>query len=126
MFLIPPEKLHGIINSYYETYRHKSTLLGYFPCQNTGDIYCSYFSVEAGIHRVVPVFYVPDMKFDSEHEYAAPGPALFFHGCDDGHLGVKFEEEWQAHKWLEECPYVDFNQLYIAYTQGKVELQYHN
>jgi hypothetical protein len=76
--------------------------------------------------RVVPTFYVPDMKFDSEHISAAPGPSLFFKGCDDGHLGVKFEEEWQAYKWLEECPYVDFNQLYLAYTQGKVELQFYN
>jgi hypothetical protein len=128
MFLIPPAALEGKINTYYTTWRRDSVLLGYFPCENTEEIWCKYYSVGTldEKHRVVPVFYVPDMVFDGEPEYAVPGHALFFLGCDDGHLGLKFEEKHKALQWIDDCPYVDFNQLYIAYTHGKVDLLFHN
>lgn len=128
MFLLPPDTLTDNINTFYTTFRRNSELLGYFPCQNTDDIWCSYYSVLAKdeVNRVVPVFYVPDMAFDSEDPGSPETPALFFQGCDDGHLGLKFANKEEALAWIKNCPYVDFNQLYRAYCDGKQHLYFHN
>jgi hypothetical protein len=128
MILIPPEALKDNINSFYTRFRHNSELLGYFPCSNMEDIWCSYYTVltEDKLQRVAPVFYIPDMVFDSEPIGATPSPALFFLGCDDGPLGMKFVSKEEALEWIKLCPYVDFNQLYIAYSERKIDFYFHN
>jgi hypothetical protein len=129
MFLIPPDALKDNINDYYTTYGNdRGQLIGYFPCSNTEDIWCSYYTVlsKDKLQRFAPVFYVSDMLFDSEPNDAVPGPALFFMGCDDGHMGMKFVSKEEALDWIKWCPYVDFNVLYQAYSERKINLYFHN
>ena len=130
MYLLTPEQVAPHINNYYTTYTEGSILLGYMQCSaNNGDYQVSikYYSVETPIGLVVPVFYVPDMHFDSEDDTVEPGPALFFMGSDDGHMGLRFSTKIQALMWIEECTYVDFAQLLIDnWTTDKIQLHSHN
>lgn len=127
MYLISIDAVTPHINSYYLTYRRGSRLLGFMPCSQPQDAWAKYYSVETERGRVVPVFYVPDMVFDSEAGDAKPGPALYFMGCDDGHTGLKFESEAQAMQWLNDCPYGDFEFLFRDASNGVIpKLHFHN
>lgn len=126
MILIPPQALEGNIDEFYTEFRSTSELLGYFPCSNTEDIWCAYYTVlsKDKMQRVVPVFYEPNLDFDTGD--AGSGPALYFMGCDDGHLGLRFDNREEAIEWIKTCPYVDYDHLYRDYGTGKVKLLYRN
>lgn len=127
MYLLPIEMVKPHINEYYLTFRDGSELLGFMACSTPAQPWASYYSVDTPKGRVVPVFYVPDMVFDSEGEEAQPGPALFFQGCDDGHTGLKFASKDDALKWVEDCPYHDFELMFRDAAAGTIpKLYYHN
>jgi hypothetical protein len=128
MYLISIDDVNPHINSFYLTYRVGAKLLGFMPCaSNTERSSSAYYSVSTPNGRVVPVFYVPDMLFDSESNGSSPGPALFFHGCDDGHTGYKFKSEDDAMTWLRNCPYADFESMFSDACMGKyTNLEFHN
>lgn len=133
MILLSIDTVTPFINSYYLTYRQNSELLGFMPCSQVDNNHAAYYSVATtkGV-RVAPVFYVPNMIFDSEGDHAVAGPALFFRGCDDGHMGIKFETKADALQWLDACPYNDFEFLVQAYDRyancgkNKFKFEWHN
>lgn len=127
MYLLPLEAVPGL-DTYYTNFRQGSSFLGFMPCSNppTNSL-AKYYSVEAPNGRVVPVFFVPDMVFDSDPAPYTPSPALFFKGGDDGHTGVHVESEKDAQRWINDCKYVDFNQLLEDAINGKfIGLSFHN
>jgi hypothetical protein len=67
------------------------------------------------------------MVFDGEGHDTTPGPALFFMGSDDGHVGLKFPSEEDAFKWIDDAKYADFELLFLASSQGEItKLFFHN
>jgi hypothetical protein len=107
MILLPIAAVEPYINSYYMTFP-KGELLGFIPCSSSDD-YSKYYSVETTKgSRVVPVFFIPEFKFDSDNSDDNKGPVLFFHGCDDGHIGLKFTTKEDALKWIDEYPLTDY------------------
>lgn len=132
MILLPIATILPLINPYYTSFR-KGELLGFMPCSVGEDGYSRYYSCPTSqVVRVAPIFYLDDMVFDSEPNDAKPGPALFFHGCDDGHMGMKFDSKEEALKWIEDCPYNDFE--FMLEDQAKkhragqptIKFHYHN
>lgn len=127
MFLIPTEIVLPHISPYYTTYRQGSELLGFYPCTRVGEQGITYYSEETPMGGVVPVFYVPDMVFDSQENDYTPRHALFFMGCDDGHTGLIFDSKQAALSWLAECPYMDFALLFKHLTTtNNSGIQWHN
>lgn len=132
MILLPIASVAPYINNYYMTFLN-GELLGFMPCSEGADGYSRYYSVETTKgSRVVPVFFLPAFKFDSDHSDDPKGPVLFFHGCDDGHMGLKFQSKEDALTWIDEYPLTDFELILErdakASRSGEPSLsfQYHN
>lgn len=128
MILLPPDTFKDNINPYYLSCGKRSKLLGFFPCQNNEEILCKYYSclTEDEQYRFVPVFYINNKQIDYKDGVSIESPVIYFLGCDDGSLGVKVNDEADAIDWIAKCPYVDFNQLFLALCNGKSELIYFN
>lgn len=111
MHLMPPSSIEPFIDAYFMTYGRDAELLGFIPARSDTEAAWSYYSVETTKGRVAPVFFVPDMWFDSDSNEAPQGPAILFQGCDDGHMGIKFESRVAAIKWIDECTFGEFEQI---------------
>lgn len=122
MFLIPEQALVNNLNPFYQQFISGSQLLGYFPCQNTDELWSQYYSCLTldGKHRVVPVFYAPKMSLGAQNDVSA----LFFRGCDDGSLALRMQNIQEALNWIDNCPYVDFESLFRAHAEGKTDFQF--
>jgi hypothetical protein len=92
-------------------YGRTSELLGFIPARSDEGATWTYYSVETTKGRVAPVFFVPEMWFDSDPEGTPLGPAILFKGCDDGHMGIRFESREAAIKWIEDCKLGEFEQI---------------
>jgi hypothetical protein len=132
MILLPIESVAPFINDYYMKYSD-GELLGFMPCSTVENNYAKYFSVETTKgSRVVPVFYMKSFVFDSDKSDDDRGPALFFKGCDDGHMGLHFKDRDEALKWIDEQPITDFEFLVQIDTmnyragQRSIPFCYHN
>lgn len=135
MILLPVELVKPYINEYYLTYRNNAELLGFMPCSEVEDGHSRYYSVTTTKgSRVVPIFFVPDMVFDSDYTTGNkdPQPALFFMGCDDGHMGLTFKSKTAALQWIDDQKVTDFELMLErdtkAYRAGEQTLgfKYHN
>jgi hypothetical protein len=128
MYLLPVDVVSPHINHYYLSFRVGSTLLGFMSCPSMNDsVNIDYFSVDSKHGRVVPVFLVPNMKFDSDDSDEAPGWALYFMGCDDGSTGLKFKTRIDAMLWIDNAKYGGFADLMAAsWEQSGPKLYFHN
>lgn len=131
MILLPIEAVSPYINSYYLTFIPEAELLGFMPCSKvSGSGHTAYYSVETTRgSRVVPVFYIHDFLFGSQPLKDQAGPALFFKGSDDGHMGIKFNSREQALQWIDEQPINDFELLISIdtenYKRGRAVIPFH-
>lgn len=109
-------------------------LLGFMPCSTVEDgNYAKYYSVETSKgSRVVPIFYLQSFLFDSDKSEDDRGPVLFFQGCDDGHMGLHFNDRNEAIKWIDDLQITDFEYLIqidtMNFRAGKPNIPfcYHN
>lgn len=132
MILLPIACVEPHINPYHMKYLN-GELLGFMPCSYGADGYSKYYSIDTTKgSRVVPVFFLPKFKFDSDHSDDDKGPVLFFRGCDDGHMGLKFKNKDEALQWIDDQPITDFELMLEldakAFRAGEPSLAfcYHN
>ena len=132
MILLPLSTVAPLINAYYT--KHNGDLLGFLPCsviESDRQQYERYHSCETTMNvRVVPIFYMDNLAFDSSPDLITP--ALFFRGCDDGHLGLRFASRDEAMSWLQNCPYNDFAMMISDNEKNRqegksyIKFEFHN
>lgn len=138
--LRPPKKQDlGYDTSYYTKYmtEFNCKFLGFVPALPDNNHWSqSYYCIrdrtdDAELRRYSPVLYLHTDKFlfDSEYtiakyeeclaKYESKRHILFFVGCDDGHVGLRFESKEQALEYYE-------NLVFFEQVFNHPNIKYHN
>ena len=106
-------------------------LIGFWQCSEKE----RYYSNGSECGRIVPVFvgdsidsnpgspyFGKKWKFDTE-KYKTDEElgdwVLVFKGCDDGHIGMRFNSREEAIQFIKDCDYIDFADFVHRYYNDK-------
>lgn len=95
--------------------------LGFMPCSDKGN----YFCVESPKGKFVPVLLgnYPYKWYQNDLEYEEKSWTLFFKGCDDGSVGLRFKFKNEALSWIDDQKEVDFYMIFLRWEEkgGSIE-----